>query len=51
MMDNSMYAVAQKQKTFVYNDLGIEIHRCQDFHKVRMLQYLPFHFLLVGGVI
>jgi U3 small nucleolar RNA-associated protein 7 len=49
MMDDSMYAVAQQLRTYVFNDKGIEIHSMHDFHKVRYLSYLPFHFLLVGA--
>lgn len=49
MMDDSMYAVAQQLRTYVFNDKGVEIHSMHDFYKVRYLSYLPFHFLLVGA--
>jgi len=49
LMDDGMYAVAQSPYTYVYNDQGVEIHLCKDFHKVELLNYLPFHFLLVGA--
>ncbi|EFC39322.1 WD40 repeat-containing protein [Naegleria gruberi] len=49
LMDDGMYAVAQSPFTYVYNEQGVEIHMCRDFHKVEFLSYLPFHYLLVGA--
>lgn len=49
MMDDSMYAVAHDQLTCVYNEQGHEIHRMNDFAGVKMLEYLPYHYLLVGA--
>ncbi|KAL0489087.1 WD repeat-containing protein [Acrasis kona] len=49
MMEDSMYAVAQSSLTYVYDENGVEIHRCIDFQKMNHLSYLPFHFLLVGA--
>eukprot|EP01080_Neovahlkampfia_damariscottae_P003702 gene3702-6591_t len=48
MMDDSMYAVAQNKYTYVYDENGSELHRCADFDKVTMIDYLQQHFLLTG---
>ncbi|KAG2381384.1 hypothetical protein C9374_006373 [Naegleria lovaniensis] len=50
LMDDGMYALAQSPYTYVYNEQGVEIHMCRDFNRVEHLSYLPFHFLLVGGM-
>lgn len=50
MMDDSMYAVAQRHFTYVYSEHGAELHRCKDFENMIFLDYLQYHFLLVGCV-
>jgi len=44
------FAAAQSKWTRIYeNDTGAEIHCVNQFHKIRHLDFLPFHFLLVGA--
>ena len=50
MMDDSMYAIAQNRFTYIYDEHGMELHRCKDFDKVQMIDYLQHHFLLTGCV-
>lgn len=47
---NDMYfAVAQKKYTFVYDKNGVELHRLKQHVEHTMLDFLPYHFLLVGA--
>lgn len=43
------FAVAQKRYTFVYNQQGVEVHRLKQHQHNTLLQFLPYHYLLVGG--
>jgi len=48
--NESMFAVAQRKKIYIYDRQGIELHNL-DYHPYpKYLQYLPFHFLLVSGL-
>eukprot|EP00013_Stygamoeba_regulata_P001729 CAMPEP_0177638632 /NCGR_PEP_ID=MMETSP0447-20121125/5594_1 /TAXON_ID=0 /ORGANISM="Stygamoeba regulata, Strain BSH-02190019" /LENGTH=513 /DNA_ID=CAMNT_0019140611 /DNA_START=165 /DNA_END=1706 /DNA_ORIENTATION=+ len=44
----SMFAAAQKKYTYVYNNKGVELHRVKSFQEMYRLEFLPYHFLLVG---
>lgn len=43
------FAVAQKKYTYVYTKSGEEIHRLKEHVENSVLDFLPHHFLLVGG--
>lgn len=48
--NETMFAVAQRKKLFIYDRQGIELHNL-DYHPYpKYLQYLPYHFLLVSGL-
>jgi hypothetical protein len=51
MMDDSMYAVAEGNITYIYDSNGKELHRSSDLKNTRFLNYLPYHFLLACVVI
>lgn len=44
--NTTMFAVAQKQHTFIYDDAGVEIHRMSEHQDVFQMQFLPHHWLL-----
>jgi U3 small nucleolar RNA-associated protein 7 len=48
--NDTMYAVAQKKYSFIYDKTGMELHCLKDFIEVNALEYLPYHFLLASIV-
>lgn len=47
-LHNSQYfAAAQKKYTFIYDKQGMELHRLKQHIDATLLDFLPYHFLLV----
>lgn len=46
--NHTLYAVAQKKYTYIYDTNGVEIHCLKDRKYPSFLNFLPYHFLLVS---
>lgn len=47
--NDQYFAVAQKKYTFIYDRTGLELHRLKQHVEHTMLDFLPYHLLLVGA--
>jgi U3 small nucleolar RNA-associated protein 7 len=45
--NDQYFAVAQKKYTFIYDKTGTELHRLKQHIEATLLDFLPYHFLLV----
>ena len=46
--NESLFAVAQKQYTYIYDHKGVEIHCLRKHDKTYSLDFLPYHYLLTS---
>ncbi|KAH6571380.1 hypothetical protein BASA50_002764 [Batrachochytrium salamandrivorans] len=47
--NETMFAVAQKKYTYIYDKTGMELHCLRDHIEANCLEFLPYHFLLVSS--
>lgn len=47
--NDQYFAVAQKKYTFIYDKSGLELHRLKQHVDSTLLDFLPYHFLLVSA--
>lgn len=47
--NDQYFAVAQKKYTFIYDKTGLELHRLKQHIDSTLLDFLPYHFLLVSA--
>lgn len=49
LLDENLYALAQKKYVYLYDSNGIEVHRLKNHIEAMHLEYLPYHYLLVSS--
>lgn len=47
--NDNYFAVAQKKYTYIYDHSGMELHRLKKHVELTLLDFLPYHFLLVSA--
>jgi U3 small nucleolar RNA-associated protein 7 len=48
--NNQYFAVAQRKHVYIYDHAGVELHCLNKYIEPVFLDFLPYHFLLVGAV-
>lgn len=48
--NNQYFAVAQRKHVYIYDHAGVELHCLNKYIEPLFLDFLPYHFLLVGAV-
>lgn len=49
LQNKSMFAVAQKKYLYIYDDQGMELHAMKQHIEPKLLEFLPYHFLLASA--
>jgi len=44
-----LFAVAQKEHVYIYDSKGVEVHYLEKLWATRILDFLPYHYLLVAA--